>query len=83
MIGESGILSDQAALADFSAKTYCTLYRIENEYLKPCLDARHDIGEAMKALLDFRRHAAQALTEDVPVVPVKKGFIQWLRSRGL
>ena len=83
VIGESGILSDQAALADFSAKTYCTLYRIENEYLKPCLDARHDIGEAMKALLDFRRHAAQALTEDAPVVPVKKGFIQWLRNRGL
>jgi len=83
VIGEAGILSDQATLADFSAKTFCTLYRIEKEYLKPCLDARHDIGEAMKALLDFRVHAAQALTQEAPVVPVKKGFLQWLRQRGL
>jgi small-conductance mechanosensitive channel/CRP-like cAMP-binding protein len=82
-IGEAGILSDQAALADFSAKTFCTLYRIEKEYLKPCLDARHDISEAMKALLDFRLHAAQALTQETPVVPVKKGFLQWLKKRGL
>ena len=57
--------------------------RIEKEYLKPCLDARHDIGEAMKALLDFRLHAAQTLTQEAPVVPVKKGFLQWLRKRGL
>ena len=83
VIGEAGILSDQAALADFSAKTSCTLYRIEKEYLKPCLDARHDISESMKALLDFRLHAAQALTQEAPVVPVKKGFLQWLRNRGL
>ncbi len=83
MIGEAGILTDQAALADFSAKTFCTLYRIEKEYLKPCLDARHDINEAMKALLDFRLHAAQALTQETPVVPVKKGFLQWLKKRGL
>ena len=83
VIGEAGILSDQAALADFTAKTFCTLYRIEKEYLKPCLDARHDIGEAMKALLDFRVHAAQALTQDAPAMPVKKGFLQWLRNRGL
>ena len=83
VIGEAGILSDQATLADFSAKTFCTLYRIEKEYLKPCLDARHDISEAMKALLDFRVHAAQAMTQEAPVVPVKKGFLQWLRSRGL
>ena len=83
VIGEAGILSDQAALADFSAKTFCTLYRIEKEYLKPCLDARHDISEAMKTLLDFRLHAAQALTQEAPVVPVKKGFLQWLRNRGL
>ncbi|WP_426135227.1 mechanosensitive ion channel domain-containing protein [Pseudomonas sp. PWP3-1b2] len=83
VIGEAGVLSDQATLADFTAKTFCTLYRIEKEYLKPCLDARHDISEAMKALLDFRVHAAQALTQDAPVVPVKKGFIQWLRDRGL
>ena len=83
VIGEAGILSDKAALADFSAKTFCTLYRIEKEYLKPCLDARHDIGEAMKALLDLRLHAAQVLTQEAPVVPVKKGFLQWLRKRGL
>jgi CRP-like cAMP-binding protein len=83
VIGEAGILSDEATLADFSAKTYCTLYRVEKEYLKPCLDARHDIGEAMKALLDFRVHTAQTLTQEAPVVPVKKGFLQWLRKRGL
>ncbi|MBT2375253.1 mechanosensitive ion channel family protein [Pseudomonas fluorescens] len=81
VIGEGGILSDQSVPADFTAKTYCTLYRIEKEYLKPCLDARHDIGEAMKNLLDFRLHAAQNLTQEAPVVPVKKGFLQWLRSR--
>ncbi|KAA0945543.1 mechanosensitive ion channel [Pseudomonas sp. ANT_H14] len=81
VIGEGGILSDQAMQADFTAKTYCTLYRIEKEYLKPCLDARHDISEAMKNLLDFRLHAAQNLTQESPVVPVKKGFMQWLRSR--
>jgi CRP-like cAMP-binding protein len=81
VIGEGGILSDQSVPADFTAKTYCTLYRIEKEYLKPCLDARHDIGEAMKNLLDFRSHAAQNLTQEAPVLPVKKGFLQWLRSR--
>lgn len=74
VIGEAGILSDQAVIADFSAKTFCTLYRIEKEYLKPCLDARHDISEAMKALRDFRLHTAQALTQEVPVTVEKKAF---------
>ncbi|WP_095053057.1 mechanosensitive ion channel family protein [Pseudomonas sp. Irchel s3b2] len=81
VIGEAGILSDESALADFSAKTFCTLYRIEKEYLKPCLDARHDISEAMKALLDFRMYTAQTLIQEVPKVVAKKGFLQWLRSR--
>ena len=81
VIGEGGILSDTALPADFSAKTACSLYRIEKDYLKPCLDARHDIGEAMKALLDFRLHKAQTLTEEAPKVVAKKGFLQWLRSR--
>ncbi|WP_223570138.1 mechanosensitive ion channel family protein [Pseudomonas sp. BF-R-26] len=81
VIGEAGILSDESALADFTAKTFCTLYRIEKEYLKPCLDARHDISEAMKALFDYRMHAAQTLIQEVPKVVAKKGFLQWLRSR--
>ncbi|POA31519.1 MULTISPECIES: mechanosensitive ion channel family protein [unclassified Pseudomonas] len=81
VIGEAGILSDESVPADFSAKTFCTLYRIEKEYLKPCLDARHDISEAMQALLDFRLHTAQTLTQEVPKVVEKKGFLQWLRSR--
>lgn len=63
------------------AHTYCTVYRIGKEYLKPCLDARHDINEAMRALLDFRLHAAEVFTQDVPTVVAKKGFLQWLRRR--
>ncbi|MDD1134563.1 mechanosensitive ion channel family protein [Pseudomonas shahriarae] len=81
VIGEAGILGAQSVPADFVAKTYCTLYRIEKEYLKPCLDARHDISEAMQNLLDFRLHTAQHLTQDAPIVPMKKGFLQWLRRR--
>jgi small-conductance mechanosensitive channel/CRP-like cAMP-binding protein len=81
VIGEGGILSDTALPADFSAKTFCSLYRIEKEYLKPCLDARHDISEAMKALLDFRLNKAQTLTQEAPKVVAKKGFLQWLRNR--
>ncbi|WP_339527260.1 mechanosensitive ion channel domain-containing protein [Pseudomonas sp. EL_65y_Pfl2_R96] len=81
VIGEGGILSDMAMPADFSAKTVCTLYRIEREYLQPCLDARHDIGEAMKALLDFRLNKAQTLIQETPKVVEKKGFLQWLRKR--
>jgi CRP-like cAMP-binding protein len=81
VIGEGGILSDTALPAEFSAKTACSLYRIEKDYLKPCLDARHDISEAMTALLDFRLHKAQALTQEVPKVVEKKGFLRWLRSR--
>jgi hypothetical protein len=57
------------------------LYRIEREYLQPCLDARHDIGEAMKALLDFRLNKAQTLIQETPKVVEKKGFLQWLRKR--
>ncbi|WP_338919839.1 mechanosensitive ion channel family protein [Pseudomonas silesiensis] len=81
VIGEGGILSDTALPAQFTAKTFCSLYRIEKEYLKPCLDARHDIGEAMKALLDFRLNKARTLTEEVPKVVEKRGFLQWLRNR--
>ncbi|VVP76566.1 hypothetical protein PS914_01787 [Pseudomonas fluorescens] len=81
VIGEGGILSDTALPAQFTAKTFCSLYRIEKEYLKPYLDARHDIGEAMKALLDFRLNKARTLTEEVPKVVAKKGFLQWLRNR--
>ncbi|MCF4994524.1 mechanosensitive ion channel [Pseudomonas syringae] len=81
VIGEAGILSDSSLPATFAAKTWCALYRIEKTYLKPCLDARHDINEAMKALLDYRLHKAQSLTEDMPVVEPKKGFLQWLRNR--
>jgi len=81
VIGEAGILSDTALPADFSAKTFCALYRIEKSYLKPCLDARHDIHDAMQALLDFRLHKAQSLTEETPVIAPKRGFLQWLRNR--
>ena len=81
VIGEAGILSDTSLPADFSAKTFCVLYRIEKSYLKPCLDARHDINDAMQALLDYRLHKAQSLTEETPVVAPKKGFLQWLRNR--
>jgi small-conductance mechanosensitive channel len=81
VIGEGGILSDTAMPADFSAKTACSLYRIEKDYLKPCLDARHDINEAMKALLEFRLNKAQSLTQETPAVVQKKGFLQWLRNR--
>lgn len=81
VIGEGGVLSDTALPAQFTAKTFCSLYRIEKEYLKPCLDARHDIGEAMKALLDFRLNKARTLTEEVPKVVEKRGFLQWLRNR--
>jgi len=81
VIGEGGVLSDTALPAQFTAKTFCSLYRIEKEYLKPCLDARHDIGEAMKALLDFRLNKARTLTEEEPKVVEKRGFLQWLRNR--
>jgi CRP-like cAMP-binding protein len=81
VIGEAGILSDSALPATFTAKTACALYRIEKQYLKPCLDARHEINDAMKALLDYRLHKAQSLTQDVPVVAQKRGFLQWLRDR--
>jgi small-conductance mechanosensitive channel/CRP-like cAMP-binding protein len=81
VIGEAGILSDTSVPAAFTAKTFCALYRIEKAYLKPCLDARHDINDAMKALLDFRLHKARTLTQDEPVVVPKKGFLQWLRHR--
>ncbi|WP_248796578.1 mechanosensitive ion channel family protein [Pseudomonas sp. MWU13-2105] len=81
VIGEAGVLADMAVVADFTAKTDCLLYRIENEYLKPCLEARHDIGEAMKNLLDRRLNAVQNFTREVPQPAQKRGFMQWLRSR--
>jgi small-conductance mechanosensitive channel/CRP-like cAMP-binding protein len=81
VIGEAGIISDVAALASFSAKTFCTLYRIEKDYLKPCLDARHDINDAMKNLLDVRMHLAQNLILEAPKPVTKKRFLHWLRSR--
>ncbi|TWC18668.1 cyclic nucleotide-binding protein [Pseudomonas sp. SJZ085] len=81
VIGEAGIISDLAALASFSAKTFCTLYRIEKDYLKPCLDARQDINDAMKNLLDVRMHLAQNLIREAPKPVAKKRFLHWLRSR--
>jgi CRP-like cAMP-binding protein len=74
VIGEAGILEDSSVPAAFAAKTPCALYRIEKEYLKPCLDARHDINDAMKNLLDFRLHKAQTLTQDVPPLCRKRVF---------
>ncbi|MEK1835665.1 mechanosensitive ion channel domain-containing protein [Pseudomonas sp. NPDC089918] len=81
VIGEAGILSDSSVPADISAKTFCSLYRIEKEYLKPCLEARHDISEAMKTLLDFRLQKAQTFAQETPKMVEKKGFLQWLRKR--
>lgn len=81
VIGEAGVVAEQATIAEFSAKTFCSLYRIDNEFLKPCLNARHDIGDAMKTLLDFRQHIAQSLAQSPPKPVAKKGFLQWLRSR--
>ncbi|WP_207239997.1 mechanosensitive ion channel family protein [Pseudomonas sp. GW456-L15] len=81
VIGEAGVVAEQATVAQFAAKTFCSLYRIDNEFLKPCLDARHDINEAMKNLLDFRRHMAQTLSQAAPKPVPRKGFLQWLRSR--
>lgn len=81
VIGEAGILDDSSVPAQFTAKTFCGLYRIEKEYLKPCLDARQDINDAMKTLLDYRLLKAKTLTQDLPVTVEKKGFLRWLRSR--
>lgn len=81
VIGEAGILSDSSLPAQFAAKTNCTLYRIDKGYLRPCLEARHDINDAMKTLLDFRLHKVKELTQEVPVVVQKKGFLQWLLKR--
>ncbi|NBF11416.1 mechanosensitive ion channel family protein [Pseudomonas sp. Fl4BN1] len=81
VIGEAGLVAEQATVAEFSAKTFCSLYRIDNEFLKLCLDARHDIGDAMKTLLDFRQHIALSLAQSSPKPVAKKGFMQWLRSR--
>ncbi|MNN02066.1 DNA-binding transcriptional dual regulator Crp [compost metagenome] len=81
VIGEAGILDGSSVPARFTAKTFCGLYRIEKSYLKPCLDARHDISDAMKTLLDYRLLKAKTLTQDLPVAVAKKGFLQWLRNR--
>ncbi|WP_137807814.1 mechanosensitive ion channel family protein [Pseudomonas sp. G(2018)] len=81
VIGEAGILSDSSLPAQFAAKTNCTLYRIDKGYLRPCLEARHDINDAMRTLLDFRLHKVKELTQEVPVVVQKKGFLQWLLKR--
>ncbi len=81
VIGEAGILDDSSVPAQFTAKTFCGLYRIEKEYLKPCLDARQDINDAMKTLLDYRLLKAKTLTQDLPVTVEKKGFLRWLRNR--
>jgi hypothetical protein len=35
----------------------------------------------MKALLDYRLQKAKTLTQDLPVVVEKKGFLRWLRNR--
>ncbi|MBV7550455.1 mechanosensitive ion channel [Pseudomonas sp. PDM26] len=81
VIGEAGILDDSSVPAQFTAKTFCGLYRIEKAYLKPCLDARQDINDAMKTLLDYRLLKAKTLTQDLPVTVEKKGFLRWLRNR--
>ncbi|WP_077048420.1 mechanosensitive ion channel family protein [Pseudomonas sp. KK4] len=81
VFGEAGILTDSSSVAEFTAKTACTMYLIEDSYLKPCLDARQDINDAMNTLLDFRLHKVQALTQEMPVVVRKKGFFQWLLKR--
>jgi CRP-like cAMP-binding protein len=81
VIGEAGILTDTSSAAEFAAKTPCALYRIEKDYLKPCLDARHDINDAMKTLLDYRLLKSKTLLQEVPVIVQKKGFLQWLLNR--
>jgi CRP-like cAMP-binding protein len=81
VIGEGGIVSGTALPGEFSALTFCNLYRIEKEYFKPCVEARHDISEAMKALVDFRLQISQTMTQEVPKAIEKKGFFRWLRSR--
>jgi hypothetical protein len=81
VIGEAGILTDSSLPAEFAAKTACVLYRIEKGYLRPCLEARHDINDAMQNLLDFRLHKVKAMSQDVPLVVQKKGFLKWLLNR--
>jgi small-conductance mechanosensitive channel len=82
VIGEGGIVSGTALPAEFAALTFCNLYRIDQEYLSPCVQARHDMCQAMKALVDLRLQIAHTMTQDVPKVIEKKGFLQWLRNRG-
>jgi CRP-like cAMP-binding protein len=81
VIGEGGIVSGTALPAEFAALTFCNLYRIEKEFFRPCVEARHDIGVAMKALLDFRLQIAHTMTQEEPKAIEKKGFLQWLRRR--
>ncbi|HEF4760245.1 TPA: mechanosensitive ion channel family protein [Pseudomonas putida] len=81
VIGEGGIVSGTALPAEFAALTFCNLYRIERDYLQPCMEARHEMCQAMKALLDFRLQIAHTMTQEEPKAIEKKGFLQWLRSR--
>ncbi|WP_077045162.1 mechanosensitive ion channel family protein [Pseudomonas sp. KK4] len=81
VIGEGGIVSGTALPAEFSAFTFCNLYRIDREYLSPCVEARHEMCQAMKALLDFRLQIAHTMTQEEPKVIEKRGLLQWLRSR--
>lgn len=81
VIGEGGIVSGTAVPAEFAALTFCNLYRIERDCLQPCMEDRHEMRQAMKALLDFRAQIAHTMTQEEPKAIEKKGFLEWLRSR--
>ena len=79
VFGLAGLLGSAHWRAEFSALTPCVLYRVDREYLEPCLEARREIGEAMERLFSYRQQRSEELLSERPVVVAKPGLFGWLR----
>ncbi|MBM7062904.1 mechanosensitive ion channel [Pseudomonas sp. UL073] len=76
VFGLAGMLG---SATEFSALTPCVLYRVEREYLEPCLEARREIADAMARLSSYRQQRSESLLAEPPTVVAKPGLFGWLR----
>ncbi|MNP42581.1 Cyclic nucleotide-binding domain protein [compost metagenome] len=81
ILGEEGILDGDTTQAEFRSLSACTLYRIDKNAVRSCLEQRTEVKLALSKLQRFRQQASQSLLMQKPAVIKKGGFLNWLHNK--
>ncbi|MNE59429.1 hypothetical protein D3C80_1545220 [compost metagenome] len=81
ILGEEGIIEGDGTQAEFRSLSACTLYRLDKNAVRNCLEQRTEVKMALSKLQRFRQQASQSLLMQKPATIKKAGFLNWLQKK--